>query len=239
MLPVSLAHAETRYDLTDLTDFVSYWLDSECAEKFWCDGFDLDQSGNINLLDFGVVAAGWISDCAGDSDCDGLSDGDEGNYGTNPNNPDTDGDQVTDGDEVYLFLSDPTEQDTDGDGLLDGAETNPDNLQGSTISNLKDPNGNPVTSLTFSAGGKERVYAFVPVRDNLLEYIGRATLTLTGQTDGGNYPSDVLLDVGADWIVYFSKLIDWHKPIINMSQGPAVRCRRCGRRMGLVRPSSC
>ena len=40
------------YTMTDLAKFTSHWLESGCELKYWCDGFDLNQSGEIDFLDF-------------------------------------------------------------------------------------------------------------------------------------------------------------------------------------------
>ena len=44
-------------DIADLSNFLSHWLDSGCYENNnWCSGCDLDQSGDVDLVDFAVLA---------------------------------------------------------------------------------------------------------------------------------------------------------------------------------------
>ncbi|MHC4084659.1 MAG: M12 family metallo-peptidase [Planctomycetota bacterium] len=197
-LAPSVSQAQVPYNMEDLGDFVSYWLDTDCKPHNWCDEFDMDRSYAIDMGDFAILAANLWLNCPGDFDCDGLSDSDETTYATDPNNPDT-----------------------DGDGLRDGEEANPNLRTGSTISTIKDASGSTITSVFFPTGGVKTVYVDVPVWFDALEYIAEATLTLSGQ--GGlflSYPSDVLLDVGGDWVdaqAFNTQLLDWDKPLIRMN----------------------
>ena len=196
-LTLSVTQAQVPYNMEDLADFVSHWLDTDCEPYSWCDEFDMDRSYGIDMGDFAIVAANWRLDCPGDFDCDGLSDSDETTYSTDPNNPDT-----------------------DGDGLRDGEEANPNLRSGSTISTIKDASGSTITSVSFSTGGVKTVYVDVPVWFDALEYITEATMTLSGQADPCSYPSDVLLDVGGDWVdaqAFNTQLLDWDKPLIRIN----------------------
>lgn len=49
-------------DNDDLEDFALYWLDDDCApENNYCQGSDLEQDGDVDLVDFAVLAENWLS----------------------------------------------------------------------------------------------------------------------------------------------------------------------------------
>ncbi len=218
---VFFAHTtEPTYSITaDIGDFATYWLDPNCKSPDWCDGYDFNHSTIVNYEDFGVFASYWP--CGpDDADCDGLSKSEEAIYGTDPNNPDSDGDGLGDGEEVYDYDLDPADADTDDDGLADGQELNYNNRTGATVNSVTDISWITVSSVTFSGGGVKTVYVDVPAWDDAIEYVTSASMTIAGQISGGSYPSDVMVDVGADWVdweVFDSQLIDWHKPLIRIN----------------------
>ncbi len=45
-----------RVNYQDLVKFASYWLDNTCVAETWCDSCDIDKSGEVDLLDFAVLA---------------------------------------------------------------------------------------------------------------------------------------------------------------------------------------
>ncbi|MBN2211750.1 MAG: dockerin type I repeat-containing protein [Sedimentisphaerales bacterium] len=45
-----------RVNQQDLAKFASYWLDNTCVADTWCDSCDIDQSGEVDLIDFAVLA---------------------------------------------------------------------------------------------------------------------------------------------------------------------------------------
>jgi len=46
-------------DFNDLAQITSHWLDSPCCHRYWCDGADLDGSGQVDMYDFAVFARNW------------------------------------------------------------------------------------------------------------------------------------------------------------------------------------
>ena len=46
----------TTNKLELLLDFSAYWLQTDCAKPDWCDGFDLDHNGVVDLADFALLA---------------------------------------------------------------------------------------------------------------------------------------------------------------------------------------
>jgi hypothetical protein len=92
-------HVQGSCRMANLMEFASYWLETGCEHQSWCDGYDLNLSGQVDFYDFGIFADKWLSDYEPDSDGDGLSDFQEiHKYLTDPNNRDTDGDGIFDSD---------------------------------------------------------------------------------------------------------------------------------------------
>lgn len=52
---------DCKVDFCDLDVLFSHWLD-DCAEPYWCDDTDFDESGFIDFADFAVVANEWLHD---------------------------------------------------------------------------------------------------------------------------------------------------------------------------------
>jgi hypothetical protein len=52
---------DCRVDLYDLYVVFSHWLD-DCAEPYWCDDSDFDESGSIDFVDFAALADEWLHD---------------------------------------------------------------------------------------------------------------------------------------------------------------------------------
>ena len=42
-------------DIRCLVGFALHWLDSDCTEPDWCDGFDLEHNGVVNFADFALT----------------------------------------------------------------------------------------------------------------------------------------------------------------------------------------
>jgi hypothetical protein len=53
-----------RVDAYDLARLIASWLD-ECNTLDWCNGCDLDRSGQVNLSDFAILADSWLEDNSG------------------------------------------------------------------------------------------------------------------------------------------------------------------------------
>lgn len=47
-------------DPNDLGWFTSYWLDSDCSHRYYCEGTDIDGSGEVDLHDFAILAHNWL-----------------------------------------------------------------------------------------------------------------------------------------------------------------------------------
>ena len=47
-------------DFNDLAQITSHWLDSPCCHRYWCDGADLDGSGQVGMYDFAILARNWL-----------------------------------------------------------------------------------------------------------------------------------------------------------------------------------
>ena len=60
-----------RVNQQDLVKFAGYWLDNTCVADTWCDSCDIDQSGEVDLIDFAVLA-NYYGECnlLVQSDCD-------------------------------------------------------------------------------------------------------------------------------------------------------------------------
>lgn len=52
---------DCRVDLYDLAVVFSHWLE-DCAEPYWCDDADFDESGFIDFVDFAALADEWLHD---------------------------------------------------------------------------------------------------------------------------------------------------------------------------------
>ena len=63
------AYLEIDYDITNITDFddlaglLNYWLLS-CSGPGWCEGYDYDESGKVNFIDFAFFAEHWLQSAA-------------------------------------------------------------------------------------------------------------------------------------------------------------------------------
>ena len=44
-------------DFKCLVGFALHWLEADCSEPDWCDGFDLDHNGIVNFADFALAGA--------------------------------------------------------------------------------------------------------------------------------------------------------------------------------------
>ena len=51
---------DSDVDLRDFADFASKWLRSDCVEPDWCDGADIDMSGDVGVSDLIVVVDKWL-----------------------------------------------------------------------------------------------------------------------------------------------------------------------------------
>ena len=58
--PIGDLSEDCTIDWSDFALFASCWLDSGCEDPDWCDGADLDHSGEVNWADFAVFAAHWL-----------------------------------------------------------------------------------------------------------------------------------------------------------------------------------
>jgi hypothetical protein len=47
-------------DFNDLEWFASHWLDSGCSHRFYCDGTDINGSGEADFYDFAIFADNWL-----------------------------------------------------------------------------------------------------------------------------------------------------------------------------------
>ena len=47
-------------DPNDLTWFTSHWLDSGCGHRYYCEGTDIDGSGEVDFKDFAIFANNWL-----------------------------------------------------------------------------------------------------------------------------------------------------------------------------------
>ena len=74
-----------KFDLPFLASFCNQWL-LDCEPTDWCGGYDYNQSGEVNFIDFTWFCDRWMDDlwpkcwscrtqCHGDADCDGDVDG--------------------------------------------------------------------------------------------------------------------------------------------------------------------
>jgi YD repeat-containing protein len=61
---VSTLLADTSIDgAISFPDFVvmaSRWLDTNCTGPDWCDGADINRSGQVNLEDLAILAQQWL-----------------------------------------------------------------------------------------------------------------------------------------------------------------------------------
>ena len=51
-------------NINDVAILLSQWLNDDCSYPMWCDGADIDYSGNVDLVDFGYVSAKWLVEFA-------------------------------------------------------------------------------------------------------------------------------------------------------------------------------
>jgi hypothetical protein len=62
-------------DFADLTVLTSHWLEADCSSPTWCWGADLNRSGVVNFIDFGILAEDWLwAKIPADIDIDGDVD---------------------------------------------------------------------------------------------------------------------------------------------------------------------
>jgi len=55
---------ECKVEFDDFARFAAHWLESDCnLDNSWCDGADLDQSGDVNEADLLLFADYWLSNC--------------------------------------------------------------------------------------------------------------------------------------------------------------------------------
>lgn len=47
-------------DFTDYAVFASYWVDHNCVEPDWCEGADLNKSGEVDIFDLKVFTENWL-----------------------------------------------------------------------------------------------------------------------------------------------------------------------------------
>jgi hypothetical protein len=47
-------------DYNDLEIIASNWLESGCEYPGWCGGADLDVSGEVDFVDFALLAERWL-----------------------------------------------------------------------------------------------------------------------------------------------------------------------------------
>ncbi len=47
-------------DSNDLAWFTSHWLDSGCCHRYYCEGTDIDGSGEVDFYDFAIFANNWV-----------------------------------------------------------------------------------------------------------------------------------------------------------------------------------
>ncbi len=51
---------DTEVDFADFSMLGSYWQDNNCSEPDWCDGTDLDTTGNVDSNDLMLFADYWL-----------------------------------------------------------------------------------------------------------------------------------------------------------------------------------
>ncbi len=52
----------------DFARFADYWLDTSCDDvNYWCNGADLDQTGEVDILDLKTFTDMWLNYCPADS----------------------------------------------------------------------------------------------------------------------------------------------------------------------------
>jgi len=49
-----------RIDSSDFTILADHWLASDCGEYAWCDGTDLDRSGQVDFIDLEMMVNNWL-----------------------------------------------------------------------------------------------------------------------------------------------------------------------------------
>jgi len=62
-LPTSLSadfNNDNCVNRDDFLHFLQYWLDTNCTDPDYCSGSDLNQSGKVNMADFGIMAVEWL-----------------------------------------------------------------------------------------------------------------------------------------------------------------------------------
>jgi len=58
----SVSITRTSFTIEDFKEFAAQWLDAVCdPENSWCDGADLDKSGNVDGVDFAIFAENWLA----------------------------------------------------------------------------------------------------------------------------------------------------------------------------------
>lgn len=61
VFPINNATLSTR-DVGSLLEFVTLWLSQDCSDPIWCEGYDFNESGTVDLEDFAVFAENWLGD---------------------------------------------------------------------------------------------------------------------------------------------------------------------------------
>ena len=55
---------DTKVDLYDFTTFAKQWMENKCNNPNWCDGADIDHSGEVDFFDLGILTEHWLEDTA-------------------------------------------------------------------------------------------------------------------------------------------------------------------------------
>jgi len=53
-------HEDCKIDMLDLTDFLAQWLRNDCDDISYCEGADIEPDGNVDLVDFAILAGYWL-----------------------------------------------------------------------------------------------------------------------------------------------------------------------------------
>jgi len=59
--PMGDLNLDCRVNSEDVALLVSHWLENNCSDPQWCQGADLNLSGDVNLFDFGKLASAWLA----------------------------------------------------------------------------------------------------------------------------------------------------------------------------------
>jgi hypothetical protein len=60
LLNLDLDSTFNMWDLTHFADFAVYWLVDTCATMNDCDGYDLDKSGKVDMVDLWLFLTNWM-----------------------------------------------------------------------------------------------------------------------------------------------------------------------------------